>query len=177
MGMRRLTRPAQRRRLGRLGALVAAASIALTTACGGNDADDQTTAVPEGDGGEQQSDEQQSDDAAASIVGQQWVLTEAEDDRGSVTPPETPTAYLQIDENGDVTGTTGCNALSGSAEVSGDSIVFEPLIATRKGCTGALGEIDALMQGVLHGEPAVEVSGETVTLTSEDGTLTLRPAE
>ncbi|TDD70205.1 META domain-containing protein [Jiangella aurantiaca] len=147
----------------RLGTLAAVAGIALLAACGGNDSGDDTTAVP-GDSGSDGSTE-----PAVPIVGSRWVLEELQATGATVAGPSDPEAYFEIDENGDVTGSTGCNGFSGSAEVGDSSITFQPLISTRRGCSGDLGQIDNSMLQVLSGEVTVEASGDTLTLTNADG--------
>ncbi|WP_158602912.1 META domain-containing protein [Jiangella rhizosphaerae] len=147
----------------RLGTLAAVAGLALLAACGGNDSGDDTTAVP-GDSGVGGSTE-----PAVPIVGSRWVLEELQAAGATVAGPTESEAYFEIDENGDVTGSTGCNGFSGSAEVSDSSITFQPLISTRRGCSGDLGQIDSSMLRVLNGEVTVEVSGDVLTLTNAEG--------
>ncbi len=139
------------------------ASIALLAACGGNDSGDDTTAVP-GDSGSDGSTE-----PAVPIVGSRWVLEELQAAGATVAGQSDAEAYFEIDENGDVTGTTGCNGFSGSAEVGDASITFQPLISTRRGCSGELGQIDTHMLAVLSGEVTVEVTGDALTLTNTEG--------
>lgn len=146
------------------------ATIALVTACG-NNGNDETTAVPEDDG------QQSSTEPAVSVVGQRWVLAEADAQSGAVKAPSEPEAYLEIAENGDVTGSTGCNGFGGAAEVGDQTITFQPLIATKRGCSGQLGKVDSAMLSVLHGEVTAEIAGNTLTLTNDEGeTLTLEVA-
>jgi heat shock protein HslJ len=139
------------------------ASIAFVAACGNNGSNDETTAVPEDDGG------QSSTEPALSIVGQRWVLAEVQAQGGPVKAPADPEAYLEITEDGDVTGSTGCNGFGGSAEVGDQTITFQPLIATKRGCSGDLGKLDSAMLSVLHGEVTAEVAGGTLTITDEEG--------
>lgn len=154
----------------RLGTLAAVAGIALLAACGSSDDGDDTTAVP---GDSSESDE--STEPAVPIVGSRWVLDEVQTAETTLQPPAEAEAYFQIDENGDVTGSTGCNGFSGSAEVSDSTISFSPLISTRRGCSGDLGQIDASMLQVLNGDVTVEAAGEVITITNAEGdTLTLQ---
>ncbi|PZF84438.1 META domain-containing protein [Jiangella anatolica] len=157
----------------RLGTLAAVAGIALLAACGGNDSGDDTTAVPGDSSGSDGSTE-----PGVPIVGSRWVLEELQAAGATVAGPADPQAYFEIDENGDVTGSTGCNGFSGAAEVSDAGITFEPLISTRRGCSGDLGQIDSSMLQVLRGETTVEVAGDTLTITNADGdSLTLQASD
>jgi heat shock protein HslJ len=148
----------------RLGTLAAVAGIAMLAACGSSDSGDDTTAVP-GDSSESDG----STEPAVPVVGSRWVLDEVTAQGATVERPADADAYFQIDENGDVTGSTGCNGFSGSAEVSDSSISFAPLISTRRGCSGELGQIDSSMLQVLNGDVTVEVSGDVLTVTNAEG--------
>jgi heat shock protein HslJ len=157
----------------RLGTLAAVAGIALLAACGSDDAGDDTTAVP-GDSSESDG----STEPAVPVVGSRWVLNEVTTAEATLQRPADADAYLQIDENGDVTGSTGCNGFSGSAEVSDSSISFAPLISTRRGCSGELGQIDSSMLQVLNGDVTVEVAGDVLTVTNAEGdTLSLSASD
>jgi heat shock protein HslJ len=157
----------------RLGTLAAVAGIAMLAACGSSDSGDDTTAVP-GDSSESDG----STEPAVPVVGSRWVLDEVTAQGATVERPADADAYFQIDENGDVTGSTGCNGFSGSAEVSDSSISFAPLISTRRGCSGELGKIDSSMLQVLNGDVTVEVSGDVLTVTNAEGdTLSLTASD
>lgn len=47
---------------------------------------------------------------------------------------------LEITADGSVHGSSGCNAISGTAKIVGDSIEFGPIAATRKACVPAVGD-------------------------------------
>ncbi|HQU68862.1 MAG TPA: YbaY family lipoprotein [Albidovulum sp.] len=47
---------------------------------------------------------------------------------------------LEIGADGGVAGSSGCNAISGTAMIAGDSIKFGPIAATRKACVPAVGD-------------------------------------
>lgn len=73
-------------------------------------------------------------------------------------------AYLRF-AAGKVTGSTGCNELSGTATVAGDRITFEGIGLTRRACAGDQARIEQLLQRTLTG---------TLTYQIEAGTLHLR---
>lgn len=148
----------------------------MIAACGSGN-DDDTTAVPEG-GGSSETDSSESTGSAVPIVGTQWILNEVEAADASITTDANISAYLRINDAGEVTGSTGCNGFSGSAEVGDEVITFEPLLATKKGCSGALGQVDSAMLTVLRGEVSADVAGDSLTLTNADGeTLMLTVGE
>ena len=45
---------------------------------------------------------------------------------------------LEVGADGAISGTGGCNAMRGSATISGDTIVFGPIASTRKACSPAV---------------------------------------
>ena len=45
---------------------------------------------------------------------------------------------LEVGADGAISGTGGCNAMRGSATISGDRIVFGPIASTRKACSPAV---------------------------------------
>lgn len=161
----------------RLRTLAAVASIAVIAACGSG-SDDDTTTVPEDGGGSSETESNESTGSAVPIVGTQWMLDEVDAGGASIQTDADTSAYLRINEAGEVTGSTGCNGFSGSAEVGDEVITFEPLLATKKGCSGELGQIDSSMLSVLRGEVSADVAGDSLTLTNTDGeTLVLTVGE
>lgn len=152
--------------------LAVVASIAALAACGSRDASDRTTAVPEEGSGAS------STPASEPIVGSRWVLHAVETASASIEAPTSAAAFLEIDDTGQVLGNTGCNGFGGAAEVAEGSVTFSQLIATKKACSGELGQIDTAMLSVLDGEVTAEVTGGKLTLTNADGeTLTLHVSE
>ena len=174
--MERITASPRRIGMRRLRIFSAVAGIALLAACGSNGSDDGTTAVPEDGSG---TSESETTAEPASIVSTKWILKEvATADVSLQSADDGPSAWLQINDAGEVTGSTGCNGFGGSAEVGEGVVTFEPLLATKKGCSGELGEIDTAMLTVLRGEVTAEVSGDSLTMTNADGdALTLSAGE
>lgn len=60
----------------------------------------------------------------------------AEDIRGGGVIDRLQTV-LQIGADGAVSGSGGCNSMTGTATISGDSITFSPIASTRMACTPA----------------------------------------
>jgi heat shock protein HslJ len=116
--------------------------------------------------------------SAAPLTGTTWTVVGLVDSRGAVqTPPPTPTpATLTIDRDGHVHGSTGCNAMAGSARVmsGGQEIEFGQLATTRRACAA---DAMALERDVLHaldGRVRVGPAGEVVTLRNEGNHTGLR---
>jgi heat shock protein HslJ len=77
-----------------------------------------------------------------------------------------PKAYLEF-ADGRVTGSDGCNRISGTAVIADDTITFGPLAATKMACPGVEGT-DAVHEA-LTGEVQWRIDYDILTLTSASG--------
>ncbi len=69
---------------------------------------------------------------------------------------------LTLDEGGDVSGTDGCNQLTGTWSVNeADQVEFENVATTRKACDG--------VDDWLSGMSAADVADDTMTILGADG--------
>lgn len=75
-------------------------------------------------------------------------------------------AYLEF-ADGKVTGSDGCNRLSGSAEISGDVITFGPIASTKMACPGVQGT--EAVRKALTGAVTWRIDYNVLTLTSASG--------
>lgn len=79
-------------------------------------------------------------------------------------------ARITFGRDGTVHGTLGCNTFRATAEVSGSTIVFGPLTATRKACPDPDMRLERAVREVLDGTRATfAIDQRTLTLTTEDG--------
>ena len=70
--------------------------------------------------------------------------------------------YLSLAEDGTLTGSDGCNRLSGSWSVDeADQVLFENVASTRMFCEG----VDDWLSGLA----TAEISGTTMTVLGQDG--------
>lgn len=70
--------------------------------------------------------------------------------------------YLSLAEDGSLTGSDGCNRLSGSWSVDeADQVLFENVASTRMFCEGVDDWLSSLS--------AAEISGTTMTVLGQDG--------
>jgi heat shock protein HslJ len=77
-------------------------------------------------------------------------------------------AWLILEPNGTITGSTGCRELSGRYVVSGDQLRWTDLRA-EGACSADLEQQDRLVVGVLE-QPIVTIEGSHLTLSRPDGT-------
>ncbi|WP_440710743.1 META domain-containing protein [Herbiconiux sp. YIM B11900] len=71
------------------------------------------------------------------------------------------TAWLRIDDAGAVTGSDGCNKVTGTAAVDGDTIEFTMGLMTQKACSGVTLSFGTLTSG--------QLSGDVLTARDRDG--------
>lgn len=70
--------------------------------------------------------------------------------------------YLSLAEDGSLTGSDGCNRLSGSWSVDeADQVLFEDVASTRMFCEG----VDDWLSGLA----AADIAGTTMTVLGQDG--------
>jgi heat shock protein HslJ len=82
-------------------------------------------------------------------------------------------ANLMFNEDGTVTGTSGCNEFGGNYTVDGDQITFEEIVSTLKLCdTPLMGQEEAMTQ-VLTETAIYQIEGNTLTITNNDRVLVL----
>jgi heat shock protein HslJ len=82
-------------------------------------------------------------------------------------------ANLAFNEDGTVTGTSGCNEFGGNYTVEGDQITFSEIVSTLKLCDTPLMEQEEAVQQVLTETAAYQIEGNTLTLTNNDMVLVL----
>jgi heat shock protein HslJ len=73
-------------------------------------------------------------------------------------------------ENGQISGNVGCNTFGGEYKMKGDKITFGPVMSTEMFCETTW----AQEQGVLgiitnNGAVTIQLTGDTLTITSADG--------
>jgi heat shock protein HslJ len=101
----------------------------------------------------------------AEVRGTRWVLESLI--HGDAVSSVQGDAWLLLDEDGSLTGSTGCRELSGSYVVSGDQLVPTDLRAEGE-CTARLEAQDRHVIEVLEGFMAT-VEGDQLTLTLPNG--------
>ena len=103
----------------------------------------------------------------AALSGGTWTVEDL--NRGGVI--DNTVLTLNFTENGRVTGSTGCNSLSGSYTATGTTLTFSPLAMTRRACVApALNAQEAKFSKTLQGEMAWRLTADgALELTREGG--------
>ena len=103
----------------------------------------------------------------ATLPGATWTVEDI--NRGGVI--DNTVLTLNFSENRRVTGSTGCNSLSGSYTATGTHLTFSPLVTTRRACLApALNAQEAKFTKALQGEMAWRLTADgALELTREGG--------
>jgi heat shock protein HslJ len=79
-------------------------------------------------------------------------------------------AFLTFTTDGKVTGSGGCNSLSGTYTADGAKLTVAEVASTRMACTDERGTVEAAVLGVLRGTVTYTIDANHLTLTAADGT-------
>jgi heat shock protein HslJ len=82
-------------------------------------------------------------------------------------------AGLTFNEDGTVTGNSGCNGLGGDYTVEGDQITFGQIVSTLIACDDPRMAQEDAVHKVLTETARYKIEGSTLTLTNNDMVLVL----
>lgn len=68
--------------------------------------------------------------------------------------------------DGKVSGFTGCNTLSGTAEISGDAVAFGAIATTKMACPPDIDRIEKIVLATIDGSATYGVDGDVLSLTN-----------
>ena len=106
-------------------------------------------------------------ESPASIQGS-WSLVSFGGPAAQVTvDPEIETS-IEFDAEGNLHGDVGCNGFGGEYTVDGNTITFGPIMSTMMFCE-AVAEQESITLSVLQEKATFELDGNTLTVTSADG--------
>jgi heat shock protein HslJ len=77
-------------------------------------------------------------------------------------------ADITFNDDGSVTGNSGCNSFGGSYTVSGNQITFNDIVSTLMLCEEPLMQQEDTTHQVLNGTATYEIEGSTLTLSRND---------
>ncbi|MFC0450664.1 META domain-containing protein [Rhodococcus jostii] len=135
-------------------------TLTLTTASGSVTLSDEKVARPD-----------------RPVFGTTWTVTAliSPDAVTTTAVLEQTAPQLLIARDGSASGFTGCNRMSGSADVQPSSITFGPWATTRMACPPDVMEVERAVLAALTGETSYSVHSDTMQVTNADGFgLTLR---
>lgn len=106
-----------------------------------------------------------------ALEGTKWLVTTYYDGEVARNQPASgdDAPYLTF-ADGKVTGSGGCNRLSGKATVDGETITFEPIVTTKMACADKGRNTDEThILNVLKGRVSFEIDADALTLSNPEG--------
>jgi len=117
-----------------------------------------------GSGSGEGSDTVQSD---VPVTGVAWSVDSLTVGGKTTEAPEG--SRLEIDPKGRAKAGFGCNHISADARVEGDRITLGKPVSTQMACEEDIEKFEKAATGAMDGELTAKLSGEKLTLTTEDG--------
>jgi heat shock protein HslJ len=111
-----------------------------------------------------------------SLVGS-WELVEFGPAGATMPAVEGTEAGLTFNEDGSVSGSTGCNGAGSEYTVDGDQVEFAPFVSTLMACEDPIMEQESTFHQVLNGTARYEIDGDTLTLSRDGMVLVFSAAE
>ena len=109
---------------------------------------------------------------SGSLIGS-WKLTAHGPADAPVPAVEGVEAGLTFNEDGTVSGTSGCNGLGGDYTVEGDQITFGEFVSTLMACDDPIMRQEEAAHRVMTGTATYKIEGDTLTITNNDMVLVL----
>lgn len=113
-----------------------------------------------------------AEDPSSALAGS-WTLTSYGTAGAPVPAVEDSGAQLTFNEDGTVTGNSGCNGFGGDYTVEGNEITFGQIVSTLMACEDLRMQQEAAVHRVLTDTATFEIEGNTLTLTNNDWVLIL----
>jgi heat shock protein HslJ len=108
---------------------------------------------------------------SSSIDGGAWTIVSL--DSGGTTTKAPAGAYLSVDGD-ELYVATGCNTGFGTVTIDDGTVTIGTMGSTLRACDESLTAWESALNGFLTGELDYTVSGDDLTLSSSEGTLTLK---
>ena len=123
------------------------------------------TTVPEGESAGEAPTE-----VVDSLAGTAWVL-ESFGTRGAENPVVGEISItLEFTDDGQITGSAGCNTYNGAYQLQGDSLIFGEVVSTLMACVDtALMDQEILYLDALQSVREVALEGDRLTITYNEG--------
>ena len=110
--------------------------------------------------------------SSPSLIGS-WKLT-SYSHADVLTPAVSGTdAGLNFNDDGTLTGNSGCNGLGGNYKAEGDQVTFSDVVSTLMACDEARMAQEGAFHQVLTETATFNIEGNTLTITNNDYVLVL----
>lgn len=105
--------------------------------------------------------------STASLTNTYWKLVELDGARVSMTPEQEREVRITLDDNGKVTGFTGCNRVMGGYTVAADVLRFTQLAGTRMMCPPPAMQLESAVLANLNSVTGFRIDGEQLILLKD----------
>ncbi|RIQ19500.1 META domain-containing protein [Jiangella rhizosphaerae] len=102
------------------------------------------------------------------LTGRQWDVDGLTDGETASSVPVGVAAFLRIDGDA-LTGHTGCNELTGTVTIDGDTLTVRDLVTTDVACDGAAGYVEDVVLEALAGDVRFSITGNRLSLEAPSG--------
>jgi heat shock protein HslJ len=107
-----------------------------------------------------------------SLTGTEWTAVSVNTGTGAVSSVLSGVMVtVTFDEDGTVSGSTGCNSFSGTYTVEGDSPDVGPLASTAKACADDVMTQEAAFLAAMDNATTLTIDGDRLELRDDDGAL------
>jgi len=104
----------------------------------------------------------------SSLIGPNWVLDTLIDGDTASSVAGMP-ATLLFGEDNTFSGSTGCRSFSGDFTLDGDAVAVSNMVTSSEPCTPENGEQDGHVLAVIESGFRVQIDGNRLTITNDDG--------
>lgn len=105
--------------------------------------------------------------STASLTNTYWKLVELDGARVTMTPEQEREVRITLDDNGKVSGFTGCNRVMGSYTVAADVLRFTQLGGTRMMCPPPAMQLESAVLAHLNSVTGFRIEGEQLILLKD----------
>lgn len=106
--------------------------------------------------------------AGPTLEGRSWTLTQLNGRPVRLAPGQQPPTLTFDAAKARVTGSTGCNSLSGSYRIQGDTILIEKVATTRRACMNGM-DTEQPYVAALNQARQWKIAGDALTLSDGAG--------
>jgi heat shock protein HslJ len=106
--------------------------------------------------------------ASTSVVGDWRLVSYGSPGSPMPSAPDVDTS-IAFGADGKVNGNVGCNGFGGDYIVEGNTITFGQMVSTLMFCEGPVGDQETTTLNVFAGSASFVLDGDTLTITSADG--------
>ena len=103
----------------------------------------------------------------ASLTNTYWKLVELDGARVAMTPEQEREVRITLDDNGKVTGFTGCNRVMGGYTVAAEVLRFTQLAGTRMMCPPPAMQLESAVLANLNSVTGFRIEGEQLILLKD----------